>query len=302
MSNHIFWLASYPKSGNTLLRSILISLLFTNDGNFKLENFSSIGQFEQTERIKNNISLFKDIPKEKINNENLFKNLINLQTKKALRLKNDKSIFFKTHSGLFNVFGYPFTNENNSKGIIYIIRDPRDICISWSKHSGVNIDRSIDFMLNEKQGLEWNENEPKPYFTDNTRPISLISSWDRHVKSWCINKWNIPKIIIKYEDLVYNKLETTKEIINFFENNYNLKIENKIQKIENIIKTTNFEKMKNEEIKKGFIESNKNSNFFSVGKKNEWKKILNKEQIIKLENKFSEVMKKFNYELFFNHE
>ena len=40
MSNHIFWVASYPKSGNTLLRSILISLFFTSDGifNYKINS------------------------------------------------------------------------------------------------------------------------------------------------------------------------------------------------------------------------------------------------------------------------
>ena len=72
MSNQIFWIASYPKSGNTLLRSIIISLFFTEDGKFKIEHFKRIGQFEETERIKKNLTLFKDIPKEKINNENPF--------------------------------------------------------------------------------------------------------------------------------------------------------------------------------------------------------------------------------------
>ena len=34
MSKHIFWITSYPKSGNTLLRAIISSLFFTNDGKF----------------------------------------------------------------------------------------------------------------------------------------------------------------------------------------------------------------------------------------------------------------------------
>ena len=34
MSKHIFWIASYPKSGNTLLRAILSSLFFSKDGTF----------------------------------------------------------------------------------------------------------------------------------------------------------------------------------------------------------------------------------------------------------------------------
>ena len=37
--------------------------------------------------------------------------------------------------------------------------------------------------------------------------------------------------------------------------------------------------------------------FFSVGKKNQWKEKLDKTQVKILEDKFSEVMKKFNYKL-----
>ena len=42
MTKHIFWLASYPKSGNTLLRAILSSLFFTENGIFKGFNISAI--------------------------------------------------------------------------------------------------------------------------------------------------------------------------------------------------------------------------------------------------------------------
>jgi len=34
----IIWLASYPKSGNTLLRSILSSYIFSNDGELKFKD------------------------------------------------------------------------------------------------------------------------------------------------------------------------------------------------------------------------------------------------------------------------
>ena len=51
MSKHIFWLASYPKSGNTLLRAILSSLFFTNSGIFNLKLLDTIAQFESTFNI-----------------------------------------------------------------------------------------------------------------------------------------------------------------------------------------------------------------------------------------------------------
>ena len=51
MNKHIFWLASYPKSGNTLLRAILSALFFTEDGIFNLKLLETIRQFESTYNI-----------------------------------------------------------------------------------------------------------------------------------------------------------------------------------------------------------------------------------------------------------
>ena len=61
MSKHIFWLSSYPKSGNTLIRSILISLFFTEDGIFNLNLFPKITQFEKVSLIYKNKNLFKPL-------------------------------------------------------------------------------------------------------------------------------------------------------------------------------------------------------------------------------------------------
>ena len=41
----IIWIASYPKSGNTWVRSLLTAYLFTNDGRFNFELLNNIKQF-----------------------------------------------------------------------------------------------------------------------------------------------------------------------------------------------------------------------------------------------------------------
>ena len=46
-----------------------------------------------------------------------------------------------------------------------------------------------------------------------------------------------------------------------------------------------------------FKESIQNKSFFQVGKKNQWKDKLSKEQTSKIENKFKKQMIKFNYEI-----
>jgi len=40
----IIWLASYPKSGNTLLRSILATYFFSKEGEFKFDYLYKIEQ------------------------------------------------------------------------------------------------------------------------------------------------------------------------------------------------------------------------------------------------------------------
>ena len=45
MDKHIFWLASYPKSGNTLIRAIS-ALFFTPDGVFNLKFLNYIRQLK----------------------------------------------------------------------------------------------------------------------------------------------------------------------------------------------------------------------------------------------------------------
>ena len=49
----IIWLASYPKSGNTLIRAILTSLIFSEDGIVDFKNLHRISNFSNGFFLKN---------------------------------------------------------------------------------------------------------------------------------------------------------------------------------------------------------------------------------------------------------
>ena len=293
MSKHIFWIASYPKSGNTLIRAILSSLFFTIDGTFNLKLLENIRQFETTYNIyKVKDILGKDLYK--LNDISIFyKYLLKIQQKENLDFKEDFK-FFKTHSGNFKINDNAFTMEENIRGAIYIIRDPRDICVSWTNHTGGSYDQSVDFMTNQLQSLLWVKGKNN-LFEEHNMPISFLSSWDKHVISWTSNNWKFPLLIIKFEDLVYRKKETVKVIVDFFIDKFGFRFHDLDQKITNILKTTGFNYLKEEEIKDGFAEAQEGRRFFKEGTKNQWKNKLNKDQILKIEEKFKMVMNKFGY-------
>ena len=294
MSKHIFWIASYPKSGNTLLRAILSSLFFSKDGTFSFELIKAIQGLENKWRLN---FIKKVNPKDFLvldKNEVLSKYWLDIQSKTNMQLKEDFT-FLKTHHALVTYGNYPFANENYCRGYFYLIRDPRDVAVSWAKHSNLSINKSIDFLINELSGTEWNHSK-KSLLPKKIVPKAILSSWEKNIISWTKNNWRCPKMIIRYEDLVYNKKNTIFSIIKFFNKNFKIKFIDLDNKIQKILESTDFEKLKKEEEKRGFKEAT-NGPFFRSGKKNQWEKILNKDQIKKLENKFSKTMLAFGYEL-----
>ena len=48
----IFWIASYPKSGNTWLRALLSSYFYSEDGTFDQKLLENIDQFPEKNTLK----------------------------------------------------------------------------------------------------------------------------------------------------------------------------------------------------------------------------------------------------------
>ena len=94
----IIWLASYPKSGNTLVRSMLSSYFFSKDGMFNFDLLNNIKKFPD-------FGVFKALGIDITNENEVVKNYINVQ--KEINKRDGNSIrFLKTHAALNDINGY----------------------------------------------------------------------------------------------------------------------------------------------------------------------------------------------------
>ena len=150
----IIWLASYPKSGNTLLRSILATYFFSKEGNFKFEHLYKIEQFPGIHHFKN---LGVDISDDK----EVFKNFIEAQ--KLINKKTNSIKFIKTHSSLSRINNCNFTDLNNTLGAIYVVRDPRNVVKSFSHHYNLSVNEATNAMTDQTRWLIKTDKVFKPF-------------------------------------------------------------------------------------------------------------------------------------------
>ncbi len=277
----IIWIASYPKSGNTWLRSIIGSLLYSNDGIFNFQLIKNIKQFPSRSTLKDFTQNFNDI------NE-LSKYWILAQEK--INLANEIK-FFKTHNLNCAINNNPFTNKLNTLGTIYVVRDPRNLINSISNHYNKNNDEEAkNFLISQKilsqQARDLKDNDI----------ATLLGSWSDHYNFW--TKKNSNLLLIKYEDLISNTESVMERIVIFLRKF--MTVEVSPEKIKNIIRTTSFNNLKNLEEKGLFGENvydtSKNKiRFFNKGPSNDWTKVLDKKIQDDIEKVFGKEMKELGY-------
>ena len=278
----IIWLASYPKSGNTWVRSILAALLYSSDGAFNFDLIKKIPQFPKKE-------VFKDLVKDFSNFNEIKKNWITVQEK----INSEKEIkLLKTHNGKYTVEKDNFTDDQNSLAVIYIVRDPRTLVKSISNHFTKSHYDASKFLI--APSLIGNG---KSFEERKDGILTLIGKWNDHYRSWTKNKNNL--LLIKYEDLVNNPETELTKLIKFLEKYISFKTSEKKNKT--ILETTSFSNLKNMEeqglFKEGVLnkKTNNKANFFHLGPKNKWQENLDKKIINEIEKNFYNEMIELGY-------
>lgn len=276
-SNKLFWLASYPKSGNTWFRIFLMNL-FNPDKDLDI-NQLGFNQFANQRSNFDEINGFcsTDLSVDEINR-------IRPAGLSWLSQNSDSELYFKTHSAFtFNDLGVPVLGSKTSgtAGALYFVRNPLDVCISYAHHGDISIDRSIDVMADDK-------------FTSHPRNTTHfipehLGNWSQHVNSW-VNSREIDVHVVRYEDMLARPLETFTGACEF------LGVTFDSPSIQESLNQCRFEVLQAKEKNTSFVEKPvRAERFFRKGISGDWRNRLNDKQIEKIVATHGQTMKKFDY-------
>lgn len=185
-----------------------------------------------------------------------------------------RPVMIKTHSANIVMDGITFFPRKLSGGAVYIVRDPRDVCVSLARHRGKTINETIAMMESNEGFL----------VHDGTEGIfSVLGSWSRNVSTWQ-REW---VTTIRYEDLLANPEEQFKKVLTA----YGIKVNR--PRLRKAIRLCELSRLMAQEKKNGFIERMEQEKFFGQGKG--WRTELTERQARSIESDHSEMMGKFGY-------
>ncbi len=271
----ILWLASYPKSGNTWMRVFLANLILNEPEPLALQRINEVCSSEPNE------VWFKPLTTKPVG-ELSKKKIAALRTKAQERAAslNKNIIPMKTHSYCGKDYGYPTISVKATVGVIYIVRDPRDVAISAADHFGRTLDEMIVAMAD-------------PHTAGRAMAGVMVhemqSSWSNHVESW--TKWNHPGIfVVRYEDLLADPLDQFGRVARHFG------ISSDKERIRKAVEFSAFKQLQKLEASEGFVERSVHSEkFFRAGRSGGWHDKLTPEQIARIEQDHATQMKRYGY-------
>ena len=273
----LLWLASYPKSGNTWVRSLLSAYLLRDD-EFSLN--AMLGQQDPFDR-----QLLDDhagINSADFQPEELLP--YQAQFHRDLARQSADWRLIKTHStfarGADRTALFPVSA---SAGAIVIVRNPLDIAPSYAHHEAKPVDWVIAHMRDKHATSDtWATH-------GGTMVPQRMSSWSENVRSW-LNQTGIPVLLIRYEDLHSDTEVALSKMLRF------CAVELDANRVSRSVERCRFERLRADEDRTGFSERpSVERTFFRSGKVGDGITMLSEEQIFAIVQDHKAAMKMIGY-------
>lgn len=275
MRSGLYWLASYPKSGNTWLRVFLSNLQANQEEAVSINLLSTAAMasnrdwlndvlgFSTTELYRHETLALRPMVYEQAHQEAVC------------------PLICKAHDANIEVAGATLFSPQAMVKTIYVVRNPLDIAVSLANHLGVSVSRAVNNICDPHFTLinhNYRQQVPQPLLT-----------WGRHVESW-LDHQDLPIHVIRYEDMHTDSYKIFSEIATF------LDINHEAPDIVRAIKNSSFEVLQRQESMEPFYERPPTSKaFFRNGRIGEWRDVLTNAEVGQIVAVNHSVMERFGY-------
>ncbi len=281
------WLASYPKSGNTWTRALLTALTRTgprdddhgdkDDLDLDLEALGHGPIASARGLLERHLGFASsDLTREEVG---------------ALRPLADAALdatltevrFRKVHDGLHTgPGGAPIVPVAATRGAVCIVRDPRDVAVSYAHHVGTDVERAVR-RLGRETSVEGDVRHLHAQFPE------ALGTWSEHVTGWMEHD-HFPVLLVRYEDLHADTARELRRIATFAE------LEVGDAAIDNAVEAARFDRLQAKEAASGFGERpRREAAFFRRGRSGGWRDELAPELARRVEEDHHEVMERLGY-------
>lgn len=277
MSGHLVLIASYPRSGNTWLRLLFESLQRKQQGSINdlesgLYGFARRRVFDATAPAN-----AADLLPEEI--DTLLPDVI-----RRFDAAQAQTTLIKVHDcaqrSREGEWLYP---QESVKAVLYLVRHPFDVAVSYAHHLGLPLARAVASMADDKEIVSL----PGPRL-----PLPLhqhMGSWSTNALSW-LEGSPYKTLLIRYEDLLADPRVLFHKAAKAA--GYNVTADDVARAVE----ATRFDRLKGEEQQRGFRERPPTSDaFFRAGRAGTWQGKLDDALREKLLRDHGSVMKKLGY-------
>jgi aryl sulfotransferase len=278
MPGSAIWLASYPKSGNTWMRLALRSLSSGGD-DVALTDIARYGS------VVNNRDMLDDVL------ETESGHLTDAEIARLRPMLHDALFAVGKPPSLVKVHdawsrtpgGRVMFDARHTHATIYILRDPRDVAISWARFMNRSIDWAIAYLAN-----------PEAMIRNSRRQLSstvpqFIGHWSAHVTSW-VDDSGLAPLVVRYEDMHADLPATLRRIAD------RLGWSPSDAAIAGAVVATRFDRLADQERRHGFGENPDTAErFFHSGRAGGWREVLTPEQAAAIERSHEIVMRRFAY-------
>ena len=273
MSDGITWVASYPKSGNTMLRMLLEAHHYNSDS-VDINKMVLISGDAGSTLIQS----VSPIPTEDLgfNGEALLRPAMLLN----YYCNRTPPVYLKTHFANLQTPGLPpFIPKEVTRKAVYVVRDPRDVFHSFASYFNFSPKMTATAMAGKDFTIGGQKKQAR----------QMVSSWSNHVASWTAEE-GFPVHIVRYEDLVKDTAKELSEVLEFLE------IDVDPDRVDRAIKAVEISKLQKMEEEGGFRENRATgSGFFSDGGGTRWRDEVAPRWIKQIEEDHGEVMRALGY-------